>query len=159
MHTHHTTHTHTTTQIANSIIIGGVPLGQWRKEFFIWFMSKDCFVTFGWILSLSVNEKPPILFIPSVRRRTAASPVGRPVCVWKRLRWSAGVGDFSSEFITVQSLYKGSHLTLAFVFPSMKIVHTMTDLLHCQCSSWNIPSEATVKRFLGGRTREDTGTV
>lgn len=62
-------------------------------------------------------------------------------------------GDFSSEFITVQSCQKGFHLTLAFVFPSMKIVHTMTNLTHCQCSSWNIPNKTTVNQFLGGRKR------
>lgn len=142
-----------TTQIAKLVILGGVPLGQLWKEFFIWFLSKDCFVKFRWILSLSLNERPPVLFFFSVLQRSSASPVNQPGCAWKRLRWSAGVGDISSEFITVQSLYKGSHSTLAFVFPPMKIVHTMTNLIHCRCSSWNIPNETTVNQLFTQRKR------
>lgn len=50
----------------------------------------------------------------------SSAPVNHPGCAWKRLRWSAGVGDISSEFITVQSLYKGSHSTLALYFHPWK---------------------------------------
>lgn len=91
--------------------------------------------------------------LPSVLWRSAVSPISHPGCAWKRLRWSAGVGDISSEFITVQSLYNGSHSTLAFVFPPMKIVHTMSNLIHCQCSSWNIANETTVNQLHPGRKR------
>lgn len=32
-----------TTQTANLVLLGGMPLGQLWKEFFIWLTSKDCF--------------------------------------------------------------------------------------------------------------------
>lgn len=145
-------HTKTTWK-ASLVISGGMSLGQLWKEFFIWFMSKHHFVKLKWILSLSLKKRPSVLLFPSVPWGMAASSVRYPVCAWKRLRWSAGVGDCSSEFITVQSHYKGSHLTLAFVFPSMKIVHTMTNPIHCQYSSWNIPYKTTVNQLLSRRKR------
>lgn len=36
-----------TAQIANLVLFGGMSSGQLCKEFFIWFMSKRCFVKFG----------------------------------------------------------------------------------------------------------------
>lgn len=97
--------------------------------------------------------------LPSVLQRSSASPVNHPGCAWKRLRWSAGVGDISSEFITVQSLYKGSHSTLAFVFPPMKIVHTMTNLIHCRCLHGIFQMRPQWTNFSLRGKGEDTRTV
>lgn len=74
------------------------------------------------------------------------------VCL-KKIKMVCRAGDFSSQFIAVQSGNRSFHLTLAFVFPSMKIVHTMTNLMHCPCASWNIPNKTTVNQLLGGRKR------
>ena len=152
-----------TPSIANVPILGGVPLGQLRKEFFIWFMSRNRFVKLGWILSLSVSGRPPLC--PSLLSRRGPSLPCEQALQCMPAKDSAGRqgwGAFSSEFITVQSLCKGSHLTLVFVFPSMKIVRTMTNPIHCQCSSWNISNKATVNQLLGGRKRGrywDSGTT
>lgn len=84
------------------------------------------------------------------RTEDSASSISYPVCAWKMV---CRAGDFSSQFIAVQSGNRSFHLTLAFVFPSMKIVHTMTNLMHCPCASWNIPNKTTVNQLLGGRKR------
>lgn len=148
-----------TTQTANLAMLGGMPLGLLWQEFSFGSCPKTVLWHLGEFLSLSLSARPPVLFFPPVPRRAAASPVSQPVCAWKRFRWAAGVGDFSSELTTVQSPHKGSHLTLAFVFPSMKIVHTMTDPLHCQCSSWHIPKRPQWTNSSVGGKGEDTGTV
>lgn len=54
-----------TTQTANLAVLGGMPLGQLWQEFFIWFMSKNCFVTFGWIFVSQLECKATGFVLPS----------------------------------------------------------------------------------------------